>query len=81
MITSITGTTTTIVNPSSQVTANVSVTPVVGNGILNIDIDWTVAADIQMDAPGVSSTLLSYSGVSDTLVYTLNLKSAVNLSK
>jgi hypothetical protein len=64
-----TGSTTTIVNPSSQVTANVSVTPVVGNGTLNIDIDWTVAADDLMDAPGVSSTLLSYSGVSDALVY------------
>jgi len=68
-----TGSTTTIVNPSSQVTANVSVTPVTGNGTLNINIDWTVAADNQMDAPGVSSTLLSYSGISDTLVYTVDV--------
>ena len=34
-----TGSTITIVNPSSQVTANVSVTPVAGDGTLNMDID------------------------------------------
>lgn len=68
-----TGTTVTIVNPSSQVTANISVTPVVGDGTLNIDVDWTVAADSQMDAPGVTSTLLSYTGVPNILAYTMDL--------
>ena len=63
------GTTQTIVNQSTQVTANVTVTPIVGQGTLDMDINWTAAADALMVNPGVASQLLSYTGVFTDLTY------------
>lgn len=64
-----TGSTTVIVNPASQVTANVNVVPIVGDGTLNIGVTWSAAADAQMTDPDVVSDLLSYSGATTPLVY------------
>ncbi len=63
------GSNTVIITPTSQSQVTVTVVPIVGQGTLNMDIDWSVVADDQMDYPGVLSQLFAYTGSIIDLIY------------
>lgn len=68
-----TGSNTVTITPTSQSQVTVTIVPIVGQGTLNLDIDWSVDADNQMDSPIVNSQLFAYSGTIQDLTYSVDL--------